>query len=246
MVKAVALDPFLVTGIDLEKSDDTVIAALKPGANGRCSDQFPPEGKSKDSATSASRRRVFYQTVANHVIFMNNALDYVGKNGEIVLSRAWSGDQNSRPPEPSVTQSNLIGDLDKFADRLIKILNSYKLSGVGDAFSCLSSEDPRITFQSADILQTLGNYFEMKGRNFGAAVAPRSTDYTDSGSGPLQRAEERIKSLCYALNMYEDAIEKSNQPTPETGGKAIIQSPAGSDAEATFASSLSYYNDFEF
>ena len=67
MVKAVALDPFLVTGIDLEKSDDTVIAALNLGKRALL-DEFPPRARVRKTATNAAKTESFYQTVANHVI----------------------------------------------------------------------------------------------------------------------------------------------------------------------------------
>ena len=104
-------------------SDDIVIAALKPTPDGHCSDKFMPIGSEKDKST-ADKRAAFYLAVIDHLQFINNVLNYVGKNGEIVLSGSWSGDKKDRPRERGSTQSDLIAELDSFAGRLINILRS--------------------------------------------------------------------------------------------------------------------------
>ena len=86
---------------------------------------------------------------------------------------------------------------------------------------------------SSTLLETIGSYFEIKGKNFGAAVAPRATDYDELSSGPVQRSEDRIKSLCYALVMYEGAIDSLRQLDQSSGDKY------------KFAKSLTYYDQFE-
>jgi hypothetical protein len=211
-------------------SDDIVIAALKPTPDGRCSDKIMSIGSEKDKNTT-DKRIAFYLAVIDHLQFMNNALNYVGKNGEIVLSASWSGDKTDKPRERNFTQLALISELDSFAKRLIRILKSQD----EDPLGCLAREDQTVRgiVHSSDLLASIGSYFEIKGKNFGSAAAPRVADYDESSSGPIQRSEDRIKSLCYALVMYEDALDRlrqSDQPT---------------DDNYKFAKSLAYYDQFE-
>jgi hypothetical protein len=234
MVKGIKLDPFLISITDPVKSDEIIMAALKSSNDGRCSDQFPPpDEKSTDKKMENDRRIAFYSTVYNHISFLNNALNYVGKNGEVVLSASWSGAKQDRPLERELTQSNLIKDLDAFAGRLIKILNNPDLVENGDPLSCLVREEKHLSLRSSDLLETVGGYFETKGKNFGAGSVARTSDYDDSSAGPIQRAEDRIKSLCYAIIMYEDASDRAKQTT---------QQPP---EQNSFAKSLGYYNQFE-
>ena len=166
---------------------------------------------------------------------MNNALEYVAKNGEIVLSASWTGDKADRPLERNPTQSSLIKKLDGFAGRIAKILHSQ----TGDPLGCLDREldsenTPLSSFvHSSDLLDTIGNYFEMKGKNFGATAAPRVADYDDSSSGPVQTTEDRIKSLCYSLIMHEEAISSLQKLNLDAG------------EQTRFDKSLFYYDQFE-
>ena len=157
-------------------ADDIVIAALKPIPGGRCSDQFVPVVRKDD-------RIAFYHALIDQLNFMNNALEYVGKNGQIVLSASWSGDKSEKPNERKYyTQSSLIKKLDGLAARMAAILNSQ----TRDPLSCLDQEgdyEPKNKMSNfvhaSDLFDTLGTYFEMKGRNFGAAAAPQVTEYDE-------------------------------------------------------------------
>jgi hypothetical protein len=208
-------------------SDDIVIAALEPIPGGRCSDKMMSIGSSEEDK---NKRTAFYLAVIDHLQFINNALNYVGKNGEIVLSVSWSGDQIDLPTERNSTQPTLIRKLDSFADRLLRILKSQD----EDPLGCLARENTVTGLvHSSDLLASIGSYFEIKGKNFGAAAAPRVADYDEPDSGPVQRTEDRIKALCYALIMYEDALERL----------AKLDRPS-KDAHR-FGKSLTYYDQFE-
>ena len=142
-----------------------------------------------------------------------------------MLSSSWSGYEEFEPRErSSFTQTSLIRELDGYADRLATILNSQD----GDPLGCLKMEDDSVAnhVHSSDLFETLGNYFEMKGRNFGAATAARSVDYDDSNSGPVQRAEDRIKALRYAITMYEQASKSLRQSTKKGKRVRVRQIPA--------------------
>lgn len=155
-------------------SDDIVIAALKPTPDGRCSDEIMSIGS--EGSEEAMKRIAFYLAVIDHLQFINNALNYVGKNGEIVLSASWSGDKKDKPLERNSTQSDLITKLDSFAGRLIKILKSQDQDPLG----CLAKEgEVSGILHASTLLETIGSYFEIKGKNFGAAAAPRVADYDE-------------------------------------------------------------------
>lgn len=208
-------------------SDDIVIAALKPIPGGRCSDQFVAVVRKED-------RIAFYLALIDHLNFMNNALDYVGKNGQIVLSASWSGDKADRPLARNYTQSSLIKKLDGLAARMAEILNSQ----TQDALGCLERESdienvPLSNFvHASDLFDTLGNYFEMKGRNFGAAAVPQVTELT---GGHFEAARTQRSTYIATAGPY---TVRTVSPTAAHRTRSFHTSP--STFEKRFATLISY------
>ena len=179
----------------------------------------------------------FWDSVYTHFVLMNNALTFAARNGAIILSLNWEGNSKLRPEIPGGwSQRDLITNLDRWASELVK---------VAPHLNCLRGENVKISSTpTADFLESVGNYYEMKGNNFGAAVAARAEAYDDADTGPVQRAEDRIKSLCYAKIMFNRASESLKQTSSEN-----LEQTAGETKVTTddsFDDAIQYYDDYSF
>jgi hypothetical protein len=179
----------------------------------------------------------FWDSVYTHFVLMNNALTFAARNGAIILSLNWEGDSELRPEIPGGwSQRDLIANLDRWASELVK---------VAPHLNCLQGENVKISSTpTADFLESVGNYYEMKGNNFGAAVAARTDAYDDADTGPVQRAEDRIKSLCYAKIMFNRASESLKQTPSEN----LEQTPGENKVTTadSFDDAIQYYDDYSF
>jgi hypothetical protein len=147
----------------------------------------------------------FYTSLYTEVTFMNNALDYISKNGGVVQSLTFGLDadliKDLRQP---ISESDLIHAMDLVADRLLKLSQSDL--GIGsEPLSCLAAADLGLPVNQTTLpafLETVGDYFDSKGRNFGSSAGPQTSQYEDAASGPISRIEDRIIASCYAVKMY--------------------------------------------
>jgi hypothetical protein len=166
---------------------------------------------------------------------MNNALDYISKNGGVVRSLTFGLDadliKDSRQP---VSESDLIRAMDLVADRLLKLSQS-DLGIDREPLSCLAALDlPVYQTTLSAFLETVGDYFDSKGRNFGSSAGPQMSQYEDAASGPVARVDDRIKASCYAIKIYSLASAKLNHPTPSDQ----------IDDESPFGHMLAFYNHY--
>jgi hypothetical protein len=158
----------------------------------------------------------------------------VARNGSIVLSADSDRDFVVKEKRSTrLSQAALIEKLDKWADELAR--------GAGN-LDCLRMNNVPIPQEiQADFLETVGSYFETKGKNFGLAAGARTQPFEDQGAGPIQSAEDRIEALCYAKIMYKrarDSVKKipAEPPTED----------AGLDTPTEFESMLKYYDKVNF
>jgi hypothetical protein len=115
----------------------------------------------------------FYTSLYTEVVFMNNALDYISKNGGAVRSLNWGLDADLiKASRLAVSESDLIRQMDLIADRLLKLSQSNLATG-REPLSCLVGEGlPVYQTTLSAFLETVGDYFDSKGRNFGSSAGP--------------------------------------------------------------------------
>jgi hypothetical protein len=232
LILGMRLHPFSLISKDPRKFVLDVLGAQ----TSNCPRKISIAGRSDLALNSVDQAKGFYTSLYTEVMFTNDALDHVYKNGDVIRSSDWNLDGNLiQGARPNISQSALIREMDLLADMMFRLSQSDPAIG-REPLSCLGEKafDLPVTQSSLSaFLETIGDYFAAKGQNFGSNAAPQTSEYEEAASGPVPQAKDRIKASCYAIKMYDLA-----------GEKLKFSIPKDPDDPTQFGNMLLYYSHY--